>query len=85
MRGRRPALLLRGIARLLIRGPRAPYVLSDLGDAFDRDIQAGLPHFRSQRRYAANTLASRRERTRRTSEGRELALLVTRRSAYACF
>ena len=26
------------IVRLLIRGPEAPYVLSDLDDAFDRDI-----------------------------------------------
>jgi len=58
MSGRRPAILLRAIARLLIRGPESPYVLSDLGDAFDRDIEAGLPHSRAQRRYAANALAS---------------------------
>ena len=58
MTGRGPALVLRAVARLLIRGPEASYVLSDLGDAFDRDIKAGLPHFRAQRRYATNAVAS---------------------------
>src|SRR5689334_17983867 len=46
------------LARLLIRGPEAPYVLSDLDDAFDRDIAAGMPHSRARRRYAANVIAS---------------------------
>ena len=58
MSDRRPTVLLRAIARLLIRGPEAPYVLNDLDDAFDRDIETGLPHSRAQRRYGFNALAS---------------------------
>jgi putative ABC transport system permease protein len=58
MSDRRPALLLRAIARLLVRGSEAPYVLNDLRDSFDRDIDAGLPYLRAQRRYAINALAS---------------------------
>jgi putative ABC transport system permease protein len=58
MSGPRPALLLRAIARLLIRGPEAQYVRSDLNDAFDRDLEAGLSPWRAQRRYATNALAS---------------------------
>jgi len=54
----RPAALLRAMAHLLIRGPEAQYVLSDLEDAFDRDVAADLPCFRAQRRYAVNVLAS---------------------------
>jgi len=49
---------MKTIARLLIRGPEAPYVLSDLDDAFDRDLAAGMPLSRARRRYAANVLAS---------------------------
>jgi putative ABC transport system permease protein len=54
----RPALLLRAMARMLIRGPESPFVLTDLGDAFDRDIEAGLPRSLAQRRYASNLFAS---------------------------
>jgi predicted permease len=50
--------MIRAIARLLIRGPEAPYVLTDLDDAFERDVAAGLPHSRAQRRYLINMLAS---------------------------
>ena len=49
---------MKAMARLLIRGPEAPYILSDLDDAFDRDIAAGMSRSRAQRRYAANVLAS---------------------------
>ena len=49
---------MKTLARLLIRGPEAPYILSDLDDAFDRDIASGLSPSHAKRRYAANVLAS---------------------------
>lgn len=50
--------MIRFIARLLIRGPEAPYVLTDLDDAFERDLAAGLSRPQAQRRYATNVVAS---------------------------
>lgn len=58
MGARRPVALLRTLAYLLIRGPEAPYVRTDLEDAYERDVDAGLSGFHAQRRYVANTLAS---------------------------
>ena len=43
---------------MLIRGPEAPFVLTDLEDALDRDLASGMPAARARRRYAANVLAS---------------------------
>jgi hypothetical protein len=50
--------MLGRLARLLIRGPEAPYVCADLDDAFDRDIARGLFPAQARRRYGINVVAS---------------------------
>jgi predicted permease len=54
----RAPTLLRRLARLLIRGPEAPYVLGDLDDGFERDVARGLPAGRVRRRYLLNLAGS---------------------------
>ena len=50
--------LFRRLARLLVRGPEAPYILTDLDDAFDNDVARGLPLRRARWRYVVNAVAS---------------------------
>jgi len=49
---------LRRLARLLVRGSEAPYILTDLDDAFDRDLARGLTVRRARARYVVNVVAS---------------------------
>lgn len=50
--------VLRRLARMLVRGREAPYVLTDLDDAFEHDLARGLSPARADRRYAVNAVAS---------------------------
>lgn len=52
-----PPRLLRRLASLIIRGPEARWVLADLDDTFERDVERGLGR-RAVRRYATNAVAS---------------------------
>jgi hypothetical protein len=53
-----PGGLLRALARLLVRGPDAPFVLGDMDEAMQRDIARGVGRRRARMRYLANALAS---------------------------
>jgi predicted permease len=53
-----PPWLLRRLAGLLIRGPEAPFVLTDLDDAFERELSRGLPRRTAVGRYLLNTVSS---------------------------
>lgn len=53
-----PPRIVQRLARLLVRGPEAPYVLSDLDDAFDRDVSRGVRRASATRRYLVNVWAS---------------------------
>lgn len=55
---RRAPVLLRRLASLLIRGPEAVFVRSDLEDAWERDLARGLSATRAGWRYLGNTLGS---------------------------
>lgn len=50
--------LLRLLARLLVRGPDAPFVRGDLDEAYARERERGTPAARARRRYVLNALAS---------------------------
>ncbi len=54
----RPPRLLRLLARLLIRGRAASYIVSDLDASFGRDLKRGLGRGRAIWRYAQNVLGS---------------------------
>ena len=54
----RPPRLLRLLARLLIRGGVASYIVSDLDASFGRDLERGLGRGRAIWRYAQNVLGS---------------------------
>jgi len=49
---------LRRLAALLIRGEDARHILSDLDEAFERDVARGLSLGSARRRYAVNLLGS---------------------------
>jgi hypothetical protein len=65
-----PRGLLRRLAALLIRGPEAPFILADLDELLERDIEQGMAGARAHSRYLRNAVASaysvarRRTRTR---------------------
>ena len=50
--------LLRRLSEVLIRGPDAPFLVTELEDCYERDIERGLSLSRARRRYAVNVLAS---------------------------
>ncbi len=50
--------LLRRLASLLLHGPDAPYVLGDLDEAYERDIDRGISVAQARRRYLRNALGS---------------------------
>ena len=50
--------VLRALARVIIRGPGAGVVLGDLDETWRRDLQRGVPQWRSQMRYAHNAFLS---------------------------
>jgi predicted permease len=50
--------LLRLLAGLLIRGRHARFLLAELDETFERDIERGRSRMRARRRYVVNTLAS---------------------------
>ena len=55
-RGERPrSPFLRWLAAIVVRNP---HVRADLDEAFDRDLERGLPPFRAGYRYLANTMGS---------------------------
>ena len=58
MTGSRVLRLLRRLAGALIRGPESVFILADLDDAVERDLERGIPLWRAQRRYAANVFGS---------------------------
>jgi predicted permease len=58
MNGRRVPRVLSWLAARLVRGPEAPFVLTDLDDCHDRDLTRGLPPWRARGRYAFNLIAS---------------------------
>jgi len=45
--------LLSRVARLLVRGPDAPFVLGDLDETLRRDLDQGMPSWRAGARYAS--------------------------------
>lgn len=53
-----PGRFLQQLAELLVRGPDAPYVLGDLEETMQRDIERGVPRSRAQWRYAMNAFGS---------------------------
>ena len=53
-----PPRIVRALAELLIRGPDAPFLLGELADTFDRDLQVGRSPAEARRRYRANVIAS---------------------------
>ena len=69
-----PGPLLRGVARLMVRGPDAPVVLGDLDESMRRDVDRGMSRARAGLRYLKNVLGSgaslARERMRRGRRGR---------------
>lgn len=54
---RDPGVLSR-LAEMLIRGPGAEFILTDLDDAMERDLARGIPLWRARWRYAVNVCAS---------------------------
>ena len=77
-RNGRPPALLQWLATKLIRGPEARYILGDLDEAFERDIERGTPRARASLRYlrnivysALNVLSARRRARRRGERVRE--------------
>lgn len=54
----RPPRLLRLLARWLIRGRHASFILPDLDASFTRDLERGLGRVRATMRYTSNILAS---------------------------
>ena len=78
MNGRRVPRVLSWLAARFVRGPEAPFVLTDLDDCHDRDLARGLPPWRACGRYAFNLIASalslqaerlRPSGSRRTADG----------------
>ena len=53
-----PRGLLRRLAALLIRGPEAPFILADLDELLERDIEQGMAGARAHSRYLRNAVAS---------------------------
>ncbi len=49
---------LRRFASFIVRGPDAPFVLGDLDEAYERDLERGTPAGRAVRRYIWNALGS---------------------------
>jgi putative ABC transport system permease protein len=71
---RSPGRLLRALARLLVRGPDAPYILGDMDEALQRDQARGMSLPQARIRFLANALSSGvtllRERFRLSRGGR---------------
>lgn len=53
-----PGRALRWLASVLIRGPGSRFVLGDLDEAMQRDLERGVPLGQARARYLGNTLAS---------------------------
>ncbi len=54
----RPPAPLRWLATKLVRGPETRYVLGDLDEAFQRDIERGTSRVRASVRYLRNVVHS---------------------------
>ena len=54
----RPPALFRWLANRLVRGPETRYVLGDLDEAFERDVERGTSRGRASVRYLRNVVSS---------------------------
>ncbi len=54
----RPPAPLRWLATKLVRGPETRYVLGDLDEAFERDVERGMSRGRASVRYLRNVVHS---------------------------